>query len=67
MPQSIYLSDELYEHLKAHADSQGKTVDAVAQEVLKAGLPSTDAKTQVYSKEDEEKVKDRLRGLGYLD
>lgn len=68
MPQQINLNDELFDRLKELADQTNKTVDAMAEVLLTQALPhSKTSPTEVYSKEDEEKVKDRLRGLGYLD
>lgn len=68
MPQNIILTDELFEQIKKLADQTNKTVDAMAESLLTQALPSSPSSSKkVYSKEDEEKVKERLRGLGYLD
>ena len=42
------------------------SVDSYVAYVLKEVL-TDDEEEEVFSKEDEEKVKDRLRALGYLD
>lgn len=67
MPESIFLPDELYAQLKKIADISEKTVDALCEDILMKSLQNQKPSEQAYSKEDEEKVKDRLRNLGYLD
>ncbi|RLJ01452.1 MAG: CopG family transcriptional regulator [Candidatus Aenigmatarchaeota archaeon] len=44
-----------------------ETVSDYIAYVLREVLEETEEEEGVYSKEDEEKVKERLRALGYLD
>ena len=63
----VYVSKDLYERAKKFVEEQGgfssveELVEFVLNEVLSEETP--EAK---MSKEDEEKVKERLRSLGYL-
>jgi len=64
----VYISKELYEKAKRFVEEQGgfnsveELVEFVLREVLEAG---TEVGEQL-SEEDEEKVKERLRALGYI-
>ena len=71
MPQ-VNLSSELYAKLELiiKDSKEFKTVEAYAEYILKqvADKKTKETKqTEVYSKEDEEKIKQRLQNLGYLD
>ena len=63
----IYVKKELYEKAKEYVENQGgfgsveELVEFLLEEVL-----SGEESEQVFSKEDEEKVKERLRSLGYI-
>lgn len=69
----VEVPDEIYETLSERAEEKGfKTcedyvVDILEQVVRKLERMKKDQGKQEFSKEEEEKVKDRLRGLGYLD
>ncbi len=63
----VYISRELYEKIKKFIEAQGgfssieEFVEFVLNEVLTEETPST-----TLSKEDEEKIKERLKALGYI-
>lgn len=76
----ITIKDEIYQKLveranqKAEFSSVQEYVDYILMEVVKKieaeemGLDNDNAvEDEAYSKEEEEKVKERLRGLGYID
>lgn len=69
---AINVSDELYAQLQEviRQSSEYKNVEALAEyvlsEVAKKKL-QTQKQNETYSKEDEEKIKERLQNLGYLD
>ena len=64
---SIQISKELYDKVKKYIEEQGgfssveEFVEFVINEVL-----SEEGESFEMSKEDEEKVKERLRALGYI-
>jgi Arc/MetJ-type ribon-helix-helix transcriptional regulator len=64
---SVQISKETYEKIEKYIKEMGgfssveEFIEFVVNEVL-----SEEEGTQVFSKEDEEKVKERLRSLGYL-
>ncbi len=67
---TVSIPKPLYEKIKARIEGTGFTsvsdyVTYVLREVL-ASLEEEE-KEEVFSKEEEEKVKERLRALGYLD
>jgi len=66
----IEISEEIYEKIKnvVEKSSEFASVEDYVNFVLEEVLKDEDGgeKKVVYSKEDEEKVKERLRGLGYL-
>lgn len=69
---NIDVPDEIYEKLTARAEEKGfDSCDDYVNSVLKQVVDKIERKKQqerkTYSKEEEEKVKNRLRGLGYLD
>jgi len=63
----VYISKELYDKIKKFIETQGgfssieEFVEFVLNEVLSEETPS-----YTLSKEEEEKVKERLRALGYI-
>ena len=65
---AVYISRELYEKAKRFVEEQGgfssveELVEFVLREVLEAGADVGEH----FSREDEEKVKERLRALGYI-
>lgn len=65
---AVHISKELYEKAKKYVEeSEGefKSVDDLVEFVLKEVL-SEEIKEEVFTKEEEEKVKERLRALGYI-
>jgi Arc/MetJ-type ribon-helix-helix transcriptional regulator len=67
---TVSIPVQLYEKIKQRIEGTGFTsvsdyVTYVLREVL-ASLEEEE-KEEVFSKEEEEKVKERLRALGYLD
>ncbi len=64
--QTVYVSKDLYEKVKKYIQEQGtfNTVDELVEFMLNELLDQSVNETM--SKEDEEKVKDRLKRLGYM-
>ncbi|MFP3228431.1 MAG: CopG family transcriptional regulator [Caldisphaera sp.] len=64
--QAVYISKELYNKIKKYLEDQGtfNTVEELIEFMLNELLQQSSS--QVMSKEDEEKVKDRLKRLGYM-
>jgi len=64
---AIYISRELYEKVKKFVKEQGgfSSVEEFVEFVLNEVL-SEEGVSRGLSKEDEEKVKERLRALGYI-
>lgn len=60
------LIQKLGEHIKR---TEFKSVDEYATFILEEVIKETDEEEpeEVFSKEDEQKVKERLKALGYLD
>lgn len=44
-----------------------RSVSSYAAKVLRESLNKGEPKTEVFSKDEEEKVKERLKALGYID
>ena len=62
IPASLY--KEIEEKIK---DSEITSVSSYITKVLKEKLSQKEEPAEALSKEDEEKVKERLKALGYLD
>jgi len=62
IPTSLYKKIE--EKIKG---SEITTVSSYITKVLRESLSKEEAKQEGFSKEDEEKVKERLKALGYID
>jgi len=62
IPTSLYKKIE--EKIK---DSEIKSVSSYITKVLRESLSEEKAGEEALSKEDEEKVKERLKALGYID
>jgi len=69
MAKEIKISDELYEKIEKNLSDYGfETVDEYVEFVLKEVLEDkSEGDEQVFSEEEEEIIKKRLRDLGYLD
>ncbi|MET1102385.1 MAG: CopG family transcriptional regulator [Pyrodictiaceae archaeon] len=63
----IYISKELYEKARKFVEEQGgfNSVDELVEFLLQEAIAAEEPETGL-SKEEEEKVKERLRALGYL-
>ena len=66
---TVSIPTPLVEKVKKHIEGTGFTsVSSYVTYVLREVIANIDEeKEEVFSKEDEEKVKERLRALGYLD
>ena len=64
---AVHISKEIYEKAKKFVEEQGgfSSVEELVEFVLNEVL-SEESAGEVMSKEDEEKVKERLRSLGYI-
>lgn len=63
----ISISEEVYKLLKKTVEESGgefKSIEELAEFILKEALSEEEG--TVYSKEEEEEIKRRLRSLGYL-
>ena len=69
MAKEIKISNELYEKIEKNLSDYGfETVDEYVEFVLKEVLEDkNEGEEQVFSEEEEEIIKKRLRDLGYLD
>jgi len=67
--REIKIPAELYEKIEKRVkNTEFKSVDEYVTYVLREVLASLEEEEeQVFTKEEEEKVKERLRALGYLD
>lgn len=65
----VKIPKETYEKIRERIkDTEFKSVDEYVTYVLQEVLASLEEEEEnVFSKEEEEKVKERLRALGYLD
>ncbi len=65
---SIEISKELYEKVKKYIEENGgfSSVREFVEFVINEVLSAEEETPTGYSKEEEEKVKERLRALGYL-
>jgi len=62
IPTTLY--KEIEEAIKG---TEMGSVSSYIVNALREALTKPEAKTAVFSQEDEEKVKDRLKALGYID
>jgi metal-responsive CopG/Arc/MetJ family transcriptional regulator len=62
IPTSLY--KKLEEKIKG---TEVTSVSSYIAKILRENLGKDDPKEDVFSKEDEEKVKERLKALGYID
>ena len=67
--KQVNIPDDLYEAIEKKLEEYGfKTVDEYVVFVLKGILEGEgEEETEVFSEEEEEIIKKRLRDLGYLD
>jgi len=64
---AVYISKELYERVKKFIETQGgfSSIEEFVEFVLNE-IISEETTSYTMSKDDEEKVKERLRALGYI-
>jgi Arc/MetJ-type ribon-helix-helix transcriptional regulator len=62
IPASLYKKIE--EFIKG---TEFRSVSGYAAKVLRESLNKDEPKAEVFSKDEEEKVKERLKALGYID
>lgn len=58
---------EIHQQLKNKAEKDNKAVEEFILEIITKELNPSKDKIQAYCESDEEKVKERLKSLGYLD
>jgi Arc/MetJ-type ribon-helix-helix transcriptional regulator len=65
---TIQISRELYEKAKQFIEEQGgfNSVEELVEFLLQEALSTEEEAGKELSKEEEEKVKERLRALGYI-
>ncbi len=66
---AVYIPKDLYEEIKKHVDLSGgefKSVEEYVEFVLREIVKEEEEEEFEYTPEEEEKIKERLRGLGYL-
>ena len=63
----VYIRRELYEKAKKFVEEQGgfRNVEELVEFLIEEAT-ELEGETEVLSKEEEEKIKERLRDLGYL-
>lgn len=64
----ISISKKLYEKAKEYIEKCGgfNSVDELVEFLLEEALREESREAQAYTKEEEEKVRERLRALGYI-
>lgn len=66
--RKVSIPDSLYEKVKDRCEGTGfNSVDEYVEFVLREVVEEEEPEEEEFSKEDEEKVKERLRALGYMD
>ncbi len=66
---AVYISKELYELVKKKVEESGgefKSVEDFIEFVLREVLKEEGEEEEVYSPEEEEEIRERLRSLGYI-
>lgn len=64
----VSIPEDLFKKIKARIEGTGfDSVSEYVIYVLREVVTEEEKEEEPYSKEDEEKVKERLRALGYLD
>lgn len=65
---TVSIPTPLAEKIKKRIEGTGfNSISSYVTYVLRELLASMEEEEEVFSKEDEEKIKERLRALGYLD
>ncbi len=63
----LYISEALLKRIQSSAAEQGKTLEEWLVNLLEDKFPQESESEAGMSQEEEEKVKERLRALGYMD
>ena len=66
---AVHIPKDLYEEIKKRVDLSGgefKNVEEYVEFVLREIVKEEEEEEFKYTPEEEEKIKERLRGLGYL-
>ena len=64
----VTISDEIYNKIKDRVKDTGfKSVEEYVNFVLKEVISGVEGEKTAFSKDDEKKVKERLKALGYLE
>ncbi len=66
MKETIKISKGIYEKLSKRAQEKGFGTEEYVELILKQVIEKLEKEKGIYSREDEEKVKKRLKELGYL-
>ena len=61
---SLTLPEDLYRRIQAKAEGQGKTLEDMILDLLQGKYPPAETG---MSQDEEDKVKERLKALGYMD
>jgi hypothetical protein len=64
---TLTLPHALFERIQTSATGQGKSLEALILAVLEEKYPAGAEKDSGMSQEEEDKVKERLKALGYMD
>ena len=64
---SIEIPVDLYKKIEQKIENTEKTVSGYILETLEKSLTPASNESETLSEEDEEKVKERLKALGYMD
>jgi len=65
---SVTIPTSLFKKIEAFIKgTEYRSVSSYAAKVLRQSLNKEEPKTEVFSKDEEEKVKERLKALGYID
>ncbi|KXA93200.1 CopG family transcriptional regulator [candidate division MSBL1 archaeon SCGC-AAA259E19] len=66
--KDVSISDSIYDRIKERVEGTGfDSVDEYVEYVLREVVEEEEEEEEPYTEEDEEKVKERLRALGYMD
>lgn len=64
---TLTLAEALLDKIKRSAEEQGKTLEAWIVSLLEEKFPQGSEADAGMSQEEEDKVKERLKALGYMD
>jgi len=64
---TLSLPAHLHQQLEEKAAKNRKNVEEFLLEIIQKEMEASQDKPAAYTKDDEEKVKERLKSLGYID